>query len=313
LENLDLETTCSIILKDIIKNNPPPYYVYWSGGIDSTLILTSVFKEINLTDVVICCSTASIDENPNFYKNFIQPNCKIIDINLEIPINGTHITGDCGDTVWAVLDSNVLNNPVSTPYLYKPWQDWANREEFSPILENRDISKDLFFEYLTSFFQRSGREINTLFEARWWFYLLCKSQSKAMYKTAGSFNLFPNINLVHFFEHRYMDSWSWYNTDKIIKGIDVNTYKQPAKEIIFAFDGDDYYRKYKSKGYSSGLEYNRRMRDWSAGVRAPLFITDDNQRPVLSTAPFFSNTVYCQEYYEQYKHLFRPMIFKNSK
>jgi hypothetical protein len=310
LENMDLETTCSYILNDIIKNNPGPYYVYWSGGIDSTLILTTFLKEVDLSDFVVCCSTASIDEHPEFYKKFIQPNCRVIDTNLEIPLDGTHITGDCGDTAWAVLDSNVLNNPVSTPYLYRPWQEWASRDDFKSILAERDIHEDLFFEYLTTFFKKSGREIVTLFDARWWFYLLCKGQSKALYKTAGSFNLFPNINFVHFFEHQYMDSWSWYNNDKIIVGDNWNTYKQPAKEIIFKFDGNEPYRKYKSKGYSSGLEYNRRIKDLTSLLRMPLFITDDNQRPTLSTAPFFSNIVYQQECYEQHRHLFTPMLGK---
>lgn len=310
LENIDLETVCSIIVEDIINNNPGPYYVYWSGGIDSTLILVSMLKEVGVNDIVVCCSSASIDEHPTFYKKFIESTCKIIDISLDIPQDGTHITGDCGDTVWAVLDSGILNNSISSPYLYKPWQDWVNREEFKIILKNRNIQKESFFEYLTLFFKRSGREIITLFEARWWFYLLCKSQSKALYKTAGSFNSVPDINLIHFYEHKYMDSWSWHNSDKIISGCNWNTYKQPAKDIIFKFDGDAYYQKYKSKGYSSGLEYNRRMRNLTSSLKNPLFITDDNQRPILSTAPFFSNIVYQQEYHDQYKHLFEPMLAK---
>jgi len=311
LENIDLETACSYILRDIIKNNPGPYYVYWSGGIDSTLILTTFFKEVDLSDFVVCCSTASIDEHPEFYKKFIQPNCKIIDINLEIPSDGTHITGDCGDTAWAVLDNNIINNSTTMPYLYRSWQDWFAQPEFKQIRnEYRGIHEDDFWEFVTNFFERSGREIRTLFEARWWFYLLCKGQSKALYKTAGSFNSAPNINWIHFFESEFMDSWSWHNPDKIIDGHDWNTYKQPAKEIIFKFDGIEPYRKYKSKGYSSGLEYGRRLRDLTSSLREPLFITDDNQRPTLSTAPFFSNVVYQQEHYEQYKHLFIPMPAK---
>ena len=42
----------------------------------------------------------------------------------------------------------------------------------------------------------------------------------------------------------------------------------------------------------------------SLKIDKPLFLTDNFEKPILSTEPFFSNSVYKIELYEKYKHLF---------
>jgi hypothetical protein len=300
LRNISLEDTCEETVNHLIQNNPGPYYIYWSGGIDSTLVLISFFKHLGPTNFSVVCSSASIAENTYLYENFIKPNCVVYDSTQELPTDGTHITGDCGDTVWATLDAGFWGNPIVRPYIYEPWQTWFNKKT-----QDQD-----FLNFSSEFFQRSGKDIVTLFDARWWYYLICKSQSKAVYKTAGSFNGFPNLNLVHFFENKFMDSWSWHNSHNMIRGMDWLSYKWPAKDLIYQFDSNSDYRDNKTKGYSSQLEHNRLHKDFQASLRRPLFITNDNQRPTLDTAPFFSYTEYQEKYYNKYAHLFEPGLPK---
>ena len=303
LSECDLETTCELTVKQITLQNPAPYYVYWSGGIDSTLVLTSFFKSVPKHDIRVCCSSASLDENPYFFKNFIKNKVEFFDSNLNLPTDGTHITGDCGDTIWATLDESFFSSPAQQ-HMHQPWQQWFLKSNIGTAWISSASPGQTFMEYCEEFFARSGRPIRTLLEARWWYYLICKTQSKALYKTVGSFANVPDLRLVHFFENPYMDSWSWHNTQNMIKGTDWLSYKWPAKEIIFAFDGNHEYKQYKTKGYSSGLEFYKLIRTMDSNKTPALFITDNNERPILPTEPFFSENLYRELFYDRYKHLF---------
>ena len=307
LTEYSLETTCELTVKQIILQNPAPYYIYWSGGIDSTLVLTSFLKLVPKQDIRVCCSAASLDENPHFYKNFVKNHVEIFDSNSSLPTDGTHITGDCGDTIWATLDQSFFTTAAEQEYMYQPWQQWFVNSNIGTAWNNPARPGQTFMEYCEEFFSRSGRPIRTLLEARWWYYLICKTQSKALYKTVGSFRNLPDLRLIHFFENEYMDSWSWYNTQNMIKGTDWTSYKWPAKEIIFNFDGNNEYKKYKTKGYSSGLEYHKLLKTLDSIKTTALFITDNNERPVMPTEPFFSQNLYNELFYGRYQHLFnRP-------
>ena len=62
------------IAKDIVKTDKK-VAVMWSGGIDSTLIIVALIKNLSPTElknITICCNNYSIIENPIFYKNYIN-------------------------------------------------------------------------------------------------------------------------------------------------------------------------------------------------------------------------------------------------
>ena len=292
---MDLDTVCDHTVQNIITANPAPYYIYWSGGIDSHLTLVSFLRSVDHNDIVVLLSEGSIVENPYFYENFIKNKLQTMDSKLPSPPGGTHITGDCGDTIWAILDESFLNNPTIRNYLYRPW-----REYFIKINPNPD-----FLQYCEQFMSRSQREITTLFEARWWFYLLCKSQSKAVYKHTTVLLDSGDVNLVNFYENTLFENWSYMNTDKIINGFDWKTYKWPAKEIIYKFDQNRDYLVNKSKGFSNHVIGYKVVRNLNINLDMPLFITDTNEKPTLSTEPFFSAAEYRQQYYSKYQHLFQ--------
>lgn len=304
LQSVSLEKTCELTVQKIVSENPGPYYIYWSGGIDSTLALVSFLKLVDHQNLAVLCSSASLDENLYFYKNFLKDKIRIIDSQSDLPTDGTHITGDCGDTIWATLDESFFADAETQKQLYQPWQQYFNN--FEPPKFWRSSQGLDFMEYCEQFFSGSGRTIDTLFEARWWFYLNCKSQSKAVYKLAGSFSNAPDIRMVHFYENHHMDAWSWHNVNNMIQGHDWKTYKWPAKDIIYAYDGNQDYRTNKTKGYSSGLEYHRLLKNLQTISNTALFITDNNERPVLPTGPFFSQNMYHLHFFDRYKHLFTP-------
>ena len=287
-KNLDLETVCNIRVKQIINQYPAPYNLFWSGGIDSTLLVVSFMKLVDHKNLIIHLTSSSIKENEYFFKKIIKPNLKITYNNNTISNIGSNITGECGDTIWAALDHGFfLNEPIKN-YIYKPWQEWFK------IKNNNEI----FLNFAEKFMKKAGRPIITLFDARWWFYLLCKSQSKA---TLLQMTTFHNSITIPFYESTDIETWAWHNLENMIKGNDWQTYKWPAKEIIYKVDKNKDYLKYKTKEYSLDL-HNTSVR--SLKIDKPLFLTDNLEKPILSTDPFFSKEAYKQEFYEKYKHLF---------
>jgi hypothetical protein len=289
-KSLDLETACSIRVNEIIKRYPAPYNLYWSGGIDSTLLIISFMKLVEHKNLIVYLTKNSIKENEYFFENIIKPNLKFAFATGDAPNIGSNITGECGDTIWAALDhSFFLSEPIKS-YIYKPWQQWFETK-------TNDID---FLNFAEKFMKKANRPIVTLFDARWWFYLLCKSQSKATMLQMYAFHNY-DAPIIPFYESTDIETWAWYNVENIIKGNDWQTYKWPAKEIIYKFDKNKDYLKNKSKEYSVDLQ-NANQRKLE--INKPLFLTDNFQKPKLSTHPFFSNSVYKIELYEKYKHLF---------
>ena len=290
--NIDLETACNNRVEEIISQHLPPYNIYWSGGIDSTLVLISFMKRVNYKDIIVHHTIGSVIENQYFYENIIKPNLLT---NIEfnpLTAKGTNISGDCGDTIWAALDNSFFHTTPIKEYVYKPWQHWFKKK----------INDTDFMNFAEKFMSTAGRPIITLLDARWWFYLLCKSQNKATLPYYIHYD--SSLNLVPFYESTEIETWAWHNLENIIKKDQWNTYKWPAKEIIYKFDKNKDYYQYKCKENSATLDLTYSKQVKKIIVNIPLFITENLEKPLLSTSPFFSSSVYKMELYEKYKHLF---------
>lgn len=293
-KHLSLEDTCAETVLTIIENLPAPYYIYWSGGIDSTLALISFLKHVNHKDIVVVYNEFSVNEAKNFFTNHILGKLETHDSKNALPSDCTVITGELGDTVWGILDDGFIKDPEVIKYLYKPWQEY---------FINKNDNAD-FLSFVAMFFQSSGRPIKNLLEARWWFYFLIKSQSKATQKVLRLEWSGISPQVIHFYENHYFDTWSYNNTDKFITGLDWTTYKMPAKELIYKYDDDIDYYKNKVKEYSNSMERINvsNLGHWT--FNQPLFVTDNYEKPKMPSEPFFSENLYKELFYEKYKHLF---------
>lgn len=294
---LSLEQTCEQTVLNIISTNPAPYYIFWSGGIDSHLALISFLKIVNHKDILVVCNDFSVNEAPNFFQNHVLGKLLTHNSTEPLPQGSTIITGELGDTVWGILDDGFIMDSTVREYLYRPWQQYFE-------LKNND--KD-FLVFADKFMKSSNRPINNLLEARWWFYFLNKSQSKATQKMLKLDWLASQANILHFYENTWFDNWSYYNTDKFIVGYDWKTYKMPAKELIYKYDGDLDYRNNKIKEYSHSMETTK-FADLSNfnfnQPSQPLFITDTLDCPTMPSDPFFSGILYKEMHYAKFKHLF---------
>ena len=99
-------------------NTGEQFAVMYSGGIDSTVVLTSLIKNLTaqeLESITICASAESIIENPTYWKKFIHNKFKLIDSKTVkyddlIEQNLTPITADEGDCIFGTLMGLTLYN-----------------------------------------------------------------------------------------------------------------------------------------------------------------------------------------------------------
>lgn len=96
-------------LKKKIELTDQNVVVYYSGGIDSTVVMCALLKNLDqqyLNKISIAMSSDSILENPYFYKNFIESKFKIVDSNRHLYsdflFDGRQIcvTADLGDFIY---------------------------------------------------------------------------------------------------------------------------------------------------------------------------------------------------------------------
>jgi hypothetical protein len=228
--------------------------ILWSGGIDSTLALVSLFrkleksKEISRLEVLL--SRESIEEYPSFFADIIEPNLKFVlfkpPIYKYLDANKIIVTGEHGDQIFG---SDKARHFVVTKQAFRPF------EEILPVVIARKLgsakSVDSIIEFLAPQVKKSPVKIKTLFDYLWWMNFSLKWQhvSLRMIYATESANLRLDENIIHFFSAKDFQNWSISNHERKIKS-SWKSYKYIAKECIFDFHEDENYLINKEKEQS---------------------------------------------------------------
>ncbi len=226
----------------------------WSGGIDSTLALVSLFKELekreDLGRLEVLLSRESIEEYPTFFNEIIQKNLNYIlfkpPIYTYLDTKKIIVTGEHGDQIFG---SDKAHHFVITKQAFRPYT------EILPYVIARKLgsteSVDAIISYLEPQIKKSPVPIETLFDYLWWMNFSLKWQhvSLRMIYSLENINLSLNENIIHFFSAKDFQNWSIKNHDKKIKN-SWKSYKYVAKECIFDFHRDENYLINKEKEQS---------------------------------------------------------------
>ena len=209
--------------------------LFWSGGTDSTaMVVAFLTHSPNLDQLRLIYTPFSLYENRDFFEFVTKkfPNLQTLDISGDVYINnnfnGIVITGHGGDEFTASLDETFFDRIGGTIGLGQDWRDFFLKESGDQQL----------IDFCEEYFQKSGKPINTVLEARWWFYALNKSQvfaprdmSFLLNQQGTSLDKFSA-----FFDCQEFESYMWHNTDKIIEpGGDYKTYKKFLRHYIYQF------------------------------------------------------------------------------
>ena len=234
-------------------------YTFFSGGIDSTLVLISLLKnatEAQKKNIVVLLSEDSIIENPNFYREHIYGKLRVESSGMFAHLlGGKHllVSGELNDQLFGSdmvgkfilrFDPSVIHQPYSRDKFATFFQEKLNDEKATTFYLD-------LFERLKA---AAPVPIETNHDHLWWINFSLKWQAVFMRmlsyasarSVAGITPEYFNTLYVPFYGTDDFQLWSLNNLDKRIKG-SWNTYKWVCKDIIYDFTKDADYRDNKIK------------------------------------------------------------------
>jgi hypothetical protein len=263
----------------------------WSGGIDSTCLVAGFLQHTKAVDQLrIIYSPFSLYENRDFFQYIAKnyPHLEMLDISGDVYLNNTFdgimINGHGGDEFTASLDETFFNS-VGFDGLHRPWQELVRDTELQ--------------EFCKEYFALSQRPINTVLEARWWFYAATKSQVFGPRDGAFTNSAFTSS----FFNCKEFEDYMWHNIDQVIVSDNYNSYKQFMKNYIYEFDGNEEHcilgRKLNSLQFVCYTQKKTELlgNQWIARLA-------DQSTIKTPSLPLFSKLEFEQTYGESLEYLF---------
>jgi hypothetical protein len=250
----------SIEILNISKLLNKPIGVYWSGGIDSTVVLSALVKNYSpeqLSTVEVWLNHYSIMENPLFFNQVIKDKIKFSIVHD----NGFHNN---------VVSSHVVcdGEPADKLWLVEIGLVFAREYGLSSLQQSISTGKDMFVKFMSRFMPVS--------HAQRWMEILESNIKKKRHIVNTIGDLFSWINFNFYITSHYyqrfsqsvgISSWHdfknhyhpWYGTTNYQKwawGVDAVTknklssltdYKLTAKKYIFDLTKDEFSLHFKTK------------------------------------------------------------------
>lgn len=218
-------------------------HVLWSGGIDSTLAVVTLLMTLPQHHKIgIHCNLNSIIENVPFYKLLLK-NKNITFYNSSVIKNDKPlklISGDLGDQIFGSELIFRIMHSFGFDKIFSPY------DEVIPQLFNLrcgELYGKLLYETYLPILSESPFKIVTAFDFIWWWNFSQKWQPIKFRKHCFVEDFHE---VIHFFDSDDFQLWSIFNHhEKIAKT--VESYKLPAKKIIYEFDKNENYLMYKKK------------------------------------------------------------------
>jgi hypothetical protein len=235
-------------------------FVFYSGGIDSTTVLSAIIKywlPVDLSCITIVLNQHSIDENINFYHTYIKDKFTTVSTNdffneAKFDNNSLYVTGDLGDPLMS--HDGIVDFDKEFPGIHnKPF-----RKNIDPIIKYfaQNTSKNDGVQAYTEICKSLASlnyEVETVYDFLW-FINFAWGWDIDIYQPLWYWRMGPNTNTKQFLEENF---FLWFNTReyqdwsintigtdlKISGGLDMSKYA--LKKFIYEFNGDSDYFKHK--------------------------------------------------------------------
>lgn len=276
--------------------------IFWSGGIDSTTIVTAFLQYApDLKQCRIIYSPWSVYEHSDFFdliKTF--DDLELLDISgefyLDFDLDGVFVSGNSGDEIHASLDESFFDQ-YGYDFLHTPWKDFF----YSKIPDHK------FIEFCEQHFSAAGREIESVLDARWWFYTSTKLTSilynnDFVFLSSGP-KCFDSTRLIGFFDCIHYEQFIYFNTDKIVLSNNYATWKQFLKDFCCEHDGFEDWRQNKTKFHSAQVYIYSRKKQLLNNQRF-LMLFSNGQKAITDNLPLFSRREW-DRVKQNYQHVFR--------
>lgn len=239
------------------------WLIQWSGGIDSTLVLASILKNLEPEDwsnIDVACNRISVYENPTFFYKHIKPNFKLVDssslvLNADIFKEYYVINGEPADQLYGGFASRSWpdNNTIL--------KDW--RRDPDTLIEFFSNAVDLpfaqwYYEITKENIESTDIPVENYYDFCWWLFFNSSWASILLrplhFQTDNSAEMM-NLLLTDFipwFANKEYQQWALTNRLGVKYGTNISERKLASKKYIYDFDRDPYYFQFKLKMESTG-------------------------------------------------------------
>jgi hypothetical protein len=231
--------------------------VFFSGGIDSTLIVSLLISHPHWADIkesVWCAvNEDSQVENSEFFNEIILPHfgTRLLPSNnfygiINDPLN-LCITGECADNLFGSLTlKSYMDRTGNFDAIHGNWE----YESLHWLLDKQEDYRDEREQMLYDLVNAAPLPIETNHDFLWWINFTCKWQAVkyrlSMHSPSAREAEYMAGNIVNFFDTVAYQEWALYSTEPKV-GDRWNTYKLPAKQLINDIWLNERYFKYKTK------------------------------------------------------------------
>ena len=277
----DLLDQRAIEINDIANQQGKRIAIMWSGGIDSTAVLSSFIKNLSSQDlekITIVLTLASIKENVNFYREYISnkhPCISFFDLDVTDEFLDKYILlhGDPGDCIFGP-SVGMYASLLATNNHLDPWKD--NIKFLGDSIETYFCSaRQQWYNDITGFGPWYAKQVsNNLLEVQppgidsiadwwWWNYFNLKwefSIWRPFFKTRKNHQLPISIaNIESYVKTSYFNTdkfqlWSYSNRKTHIGNTRLH-HKMEAKKYIMELDNNPNYFNNKTKVDSAPSNY----------------------------------------------------------
>lgn len=264
----DISDQRAIEIRQAMQQHNRELAVFWSGGIDSTVILASIIKNFTsdeLSNVTVIANNQSYFENPIFYHRMIEKfQLKTLNFkNLSNEIiqslfdNYLITDGEPGDKLWICNAALQFQSMYGNGLLSQPFKNTSHKfiEYLTQYMSKKQACD--YYDYLMQNFIETQSNVETTGDLFWWI----NFNFHWVEHLLVWYNLFPNKSVQSYNQYKKYYK-PWYNTvdyqlwslasqQKTIIDDRHELYKMTAKKYIHQVVNDDFYCNYKSKLGSS--------------------------------------------------------------
>jgi hypothetical protein len=273
-------------IANLIISKNQKFVVMYSGGIDSTVIMSALIKNLSedeLKNITVCANSHSMIENPHFWKKYIWNKFKIFDSSVmkydDLIELGYHpITADEGDCIFGTMSFLDLQqnyeyyldqlSPESRSSLRLIKDKMASPEvhysEFKDLLilhwsppGETHIGKS-WYEKFEKNIKTSSVPIVSLHDYYWWVlfnikWVSCAIRIPIYLNDRLDCKTVINDWALNWYNTREYQEWSMVNNNNGEKiEYTATTYKMAARKYIYDLDKNDWYFFFKQKLGSLG-------------------------------------------------------------
>ena len=247
--------------------------LFYSGGIDSTMILCAMLKNwsaIDLARVTIVMNQHCIDENRNMFDTYINGRFDVVStdnyfIEHKVTNDTLYVTGALGDPLMADENNMLVFNQMYPDAYNKPWKD-----NLDTIIAYYAIKSDLVIarrivDTVTQSLIKSNFDIETVYEFFWWISFNW-GWDMDIYQSVWYWRLAPDTDTKQFLEENH---FIWLNTvdyqdwaintvgTTLMMGDNIRMAKYSMKKYIYDFNHDLEY--FSNKMHEGSVSKNKSL------------------------------------------------------